>query len=173
MAPETYRIFVNESLEDIIERLLRHRSQQIDSDLREHIVDSGRTFHEVLTMASILEKESPGGEDMPMIADLFWRRFDAGIALQADSTVHYIFDGNDGSVFTTAAQRNSANLWNTYKYPGLPPGPIGTPSLAAIRAAVNPTANEYWYFITTLDTGEVKYARTLAEHNANVAKYLR
>ncbi len=173
LAPDTYRIFVDEPIEDTLERLFSHRDEQIDAALREQIAASGRSMHEVLTMASILQKESPGGSDMPMIADLFWRRLDTGMRLQADSTVHYIFGGGQGSVFTTAAQRDSDNPWNTYKFAGLPPGPIGTPSLEAIRAAANPEPNDYWFFLTTIDTGEVKYGRTLADHNANVAKYLR
>ena len=93
-------------------------------------------------------------------------------ALQADSTIHYIV-GTSGSVFTSDLDRQVDSLWNTYKYPGLPLGSIGTPSLESIKAAIYPENNDYWYFLTTLDTGKVIYAKTLAEHNINIANYLR
>ncbi len=172
MAPDTYRIFVGEPLSDTIERLVAHREEEITPALISQIQKSGHTFHEILTMASILEREVPHESDMAKVADLFWRRVDAGWGLQADSTVHYA-TGKEGDVFTTAKDRDSDNLWNTYKWKGLPPGPISTPSIGAIRAAANPEKNEAWFFLTTLDTGEVKYAKTLEEHNANVRKYLR
>lgn len=172
MAPDTYRIFVGEPLTDTFERLIAHREEEITPELITQIQKSGRTFHEILTMASILEREVPHENDMAKVADLFWRRVDAGWGLQADSTVHYA-TGKEGSVFTTAKDRESDNLWNTYKWKGLPPGPISTPSIAAIKAALNPEKNDAWFFLTTLDTGEVKYGRTLEEHNANVQKYLR
>lgn len=171
LAPETYRIFAKESFEDTLGRLINH-TETILSPLIPDIEAAGRTVHEVMTIASIVQREAPRAEDMPKIADLFWRRVDAGWGLQADSTVHYLH-GKFGEVFTTAADRTSDNPWNTYRYAGLPPGPIAAPSVAAIRAAVYPEPNEYWYFLTTLDTGEVKFARTLAEHNQNVQHYLR
>ena len=172
LAPDTYRIFVGEPLSDTVERLIEHREEQITPEVVAYIQKSGHTFHEILTMASILEREVPHESDMAKVADLFWRRVDAGWGLQADSTVHYA-TGKEGDVFTTAKDRDSDNPWNTYKWKGLPPGPISTPSIGAIRAAASPEKNDAWFFLTTLDTGEVKYAKTLEGHNANVRKYLR
>jgi UPF0755 protein len=116
-------------------------------------------------MASLLEREVRSPADKKKVSDLFWRRYAMGWALQADSTVHYVH-GKKGDVFTTSAERKIDSPWNTYKYPGLPIGPISTPSLNAIMAAIYPEKNEYWYFLTTPE-GEVKYAKTLEEHNAN------
>lgn len=171
LAPDTYSIYTNATLEEVVDKLLNHREEQLKPLLAE-IKASGRTMHEIMTMAALLEREVRTPKDKAIVADIFWKRHDANMGLQADSTVHYA-TAKEGSVFTSKADRASTNPWNTYKYPGLPPGPIATPSLASIEAAIHPTKNDYWYFLTTLDTGEVKYGKTLAEHNANVQKYLR
>jgi UPF0755 protein len=172
LAPETYRIFVGESIESILRRLVRHTDSIFTDDLLLEIEGSGRSVHQIMTLASIIERESPDGDSMPAIAGVFTKRLDADWPLQADSTVHYL-QGKFGDVFSSASDRESDNPWNTYRYRGLPPGPIAAPSITAIRAAIHPEENDYWYFITTLDTGEVKFARTLSEHNTNVSKYLR
>lgn len=171
LAPETFRVRASSTLENIITTFIRHREAQIDAR-RSQIEASGRTVYEILTIASILEKEVRGREAKQKAADLFWRRLDNGWGLEADSTVHYIIGGN-GSVFTTAKDRARDSRWNTYKYPGLPAGPISNPSIESIEAALDPIPNEYWFFITTLDTGETIFSRTNAEHNLNVQKYLR
>jgi UPF0755 protein len=172
LRPDTYRIFVDSTIASILEKLLLARDAEFTTQILADINKSGRTVHEVLTIASLLEKEVRGATNKALAADLFWRRYDSGWAMQADSSIHYIH-GTNGSVFTTKDMRESLNPYNTYKYAGLPPGPIGTPSIMAIEAAVYPEPNEFWYFITTLDTGEAKFARSLDEHNVNVQKYLR
>lgn len=171
IAPDTYRIFVDTSPEDVIIKLVAHRDGQFTEQMYDDIKKSGRSVHEVLTMAGIIEREVRAKKDKAKVADLFWRRFEANWALQADSTVHYL-SGKYGNVFTTKEDRDSLNLWNTYKYPGLPPGPISTPDIDSILAAIYPEANDDFYFITTLE-GEVKYAEDLEGHNKNVQKYLR
>lgn len=170
--PDTFRIFADSTLEEVLQKLVRERDAQFTAEMYEAITKSGRTVHEVMTVASLLEKEVRGAADKAIAADVFWKRYDAGWAMQADSSIHYIH-GNTGSVFTTADMRESLNPYNTYKYPGLPPGPISTPSLTAITAAIYPEDSPYWYFITTLDTGEAIFARDLDEHNRNVQTYLR
>ncbi len=172
LAPDTYRIFHDATLSEVIKKLLDERSTQLPIDLIAAINESGRTVHEVMIIASLLEREVRSPKDKALVADIFWRRLDTGWALQADSTVHYLTN-KSGDVFTTASDRNVDSPWNTYKYPGLPLGPIANPSPESIQAAVFPEKNDYWYFLTTLDTGEVHYGKTLDEHNANVARYLR
>jgi len=173
LRPDTYRIFESASVDDIVGKLVQGRADQFTDQMLADINAQGKTVHEILTMASILEREVRTPEDHRLVSDLFWRRNNIGMALQADSTVHYVNNTEGDTVFTTKNARNVDSLWNTYKYPGLPPGPISNPSLDAIMAAIYPEKNEYWYFLTTLDTGEVKYARTLDEHNTNVYNYLR
>lgn len=172
LAPDTFRVFSTASLQDIVQMLVDHRNAQFTEQMYADIAAARRTPFEILTLASLLEREVQHKEDMAKVADIFWKRNDAGWPLQSDASVKYIH-GLNGSVFTSAKDRDDDSLWNTYKHKGLPYGPISTPSLSAIMAAIYPERNEYWYFLTTLDTGEVKYARTLDEHNVNVAKYLR
>jgi UPF0755 protein len=172
LAPETYRVYADASLDEVIKTLESQRTTEFTPELITAITNSKRTKQEILTMASILEKEVRTAEDKALVADIFWRRHDVGMGLQADSTVHYA-TGKEGDVFTTNKDRQFDNFWNTYKYPKLPPGPISNPSMESIRAAVYPKKNDYWYFLTTLDTGEVKYARTLAEQNANAVRFLK
>lgn len=171
LAPETFNVFVNATLPEIVVKFIAEREKQIE-DLRLKIKDSDMTVFEVLTLASVLEREVRTSEDRKIVADIFLRRLKAGWLLQADSTVHYVV-GTPDSVFTSAKDRGVDSLWNTYKYSGLPAGPISSPSLSSIDAVLHPTANSYWYFLTTLDTGEVKYAKTLEEQTRNVYKYLR
>lgn len=170
LRPDTYRIFNDASVEDIIRRLVKERDKQFTDEMYAAIEKSNRTIHEIMTMASILEREVRTKKDRALVADIFWRRYDLNWALQADSTVHYIF-GLSGDVFTTPEQRASKNSWNTYEYPGLPPGPISNPSLESIMAAIYPEKNSHWYFLTD-SQGNVHYAETLKEHNENRARFL-
>ncbi|MBT4153306.1 MAG: endolytic transglycosylase MltG [Candidatus Magasanikbacteria bacterium] len=170
--PDTFRFFADASAEDILIKLLTERDKEFTDKMYKDIKLAGRSVHEVMTIASVVEREVRGAKDKAIVADIFWKRVDNGWGLQADSTVHFL-TGGTGSVFTSAADRNIDSPWNTYKYAGLPPGPISNPSIESIMAAIYPEKNGYWYFLTTLDTGEVKYGSTLDQHNANVAKYLR
>ncbi len=113
---------------------------------------------------------------MPVVAGILWNRVELGMALQADATLQYVkgYDEVEGSWWTppTVADKNLQSVYNTYRYPGLPPSPIANPGIVAIQAALNPTLTDYLYYLHDR-TGEIHYARTLEEHNANVASYLR
>lgn len=166
LAPETFRFFPDAKLFDIITKFVAERDRQfatLATSTRAH------STHDILTMASIIEKEVKHDADRPIVADILWRRVKRGWALQVDSSVHYAID-KTGDVFTTDKERKIASPWNTYKYPGLPPGPICNPGLASIKAALNPEPNDYWYFLSGRD-GKIYYGKTLEEHNAN-KKYL-
>ncbi len=171
LSPNTYRIYTDATTEDIMQKFVLARANEWSAEMFGRLAESGRTMHEVLTIASIVEREVRSDADRAKVADIFWRRFDAGWGLQADSTVHYAV-GKKGDVFTTKEDRARENLWNTYKFAGLPPGPISNPGLPSIMATLYPEKNSFWYFLTTVD-GEVKYAKTIEEHGRNVAKYLR
>ncbi|OGH64665.1 MAG: hypothetical protein A2821_04410 [Candidatus Magasanikbacteria bacterium RIFCSPHIGHO2_01_FULL_41_23] len=172
LAPDTYRVYADATVKNIISRLASQREKEFSAELQNSIKLTDRSIHEILTMAGILEREVKTKTDKAKVADIFWRRHDVGMGLQADSTVHYA-TAKEGTVFTSNEDRQTDNFWNTYKYPKLPPGSISNPSLESIMAAINPEKNGYWYFLTTLDTGEVKYARTLAEHNENARRFLK
>ncbi len=168
LAPETYRVFRDASLLDVIRKFIDQRDKQIDAAMWEDINKSGHSFYEILTVASLLEEEVQSPADKAKVADILWRRYKNNWALQLDSTVHYAVD-KTGNVFTTDKERSFDSLWNTYKYPGLPLGPISNPDLESIKAALYPEKNSYWYFLTGKD-GMVYYAKTLDEHNANKRK---
>jgi len=169
---DSFRVYNNATLEDVVYEMISHRDEQFTEEMYQVIEQSGHSVHEIITMASVLEREAKTEQDKRMIADIFWRRIEAGWVMQSDATVSYA-SRRKGDVFTTDAERASLSPWNTYQYPGLPVGPITSPSLESIMAATYPEENEYWYFLATLDTGEVKYAEDFEGHNANVRKYLR
>jgi UPF0755 protein len=168
--PDTYRLYREAGPEDIVRTMLRNFDRKIDAELRAKIEASGRSFYEIVTMASIVEREVRTDESRRRVADIFWRRYDIGMALQADSTVNYVTGKSLAAVSFEDTKVDSR--YNTYKYPGLPPGPIGNPGLAAIRATVDPLPNDAWYFLTDAE-GNVHYGRNLDEHNRNKARYLK
>ncbi|MFA6533648.1 MAG: endolytic transglycosylase MltG [Patescibacteria group bacterium] len=168
--PDTYNFYNNSDPEAVINKMLANFGNKVTPDLWAKIKASGHTLHEVLTMASILEREVNDTADRRIVADIFWRRLKIGMALQADSTVNYLTGKKTPSI--SAKDKKIDSPYNTYKYRGLPPGPINNPGLDAIIAATEPTANDYWYFLTTPE-GEVIYSQTLEEHNRAKAKYLK
>ncbi len=168
--PDTYRFFADATADDVAQKMVDTMDAQFTPDMRAELEKHGRTIHEALTVASIVEREVMDDADRATVADIFWRRLDAGMALQADSTVNYVTGGTSPSV--SDDDRRVDSPYNTYLYPGLPPGPISNPGLASLTATVFPEANGYWYFLTDAD-GAVHYARTNDEQNANKARYLR
>lgn len=167
--PDTYRFYLEAKSEEIIFKMLNNFDQKLPQDLREEIKKQGKTIFEVLILASIIEKEVPFEKDKYLVADLFYRRLKNGMPLQADSTINYI---------TGKKQRQASlddlkidNPYNTYKYKGLPPGPISNPGLDSILAAIYPQKNDWWYFLSKED-GTTIYSRTFEEHKINKTKYL-
>lgn len=135
---------------------------ELQSQLKRHSV------HEIITMASIIENEVFGAKDRKIVSGILWKRLESDWAIGADATLLYIT--KDRKI--TAEDLAIDSPYNTRKNRGLPPGPISNPSIESIQAAMYPTESEYWFYLTTLDTGEVIYSKTNEEHNANKAKYL-
>ena len=169
LAPNTYRVYKDATLQDVIDKLKTAREGEL-KPFESVVKDSGMSEKEILTLASIIEKEANTQEDMAIVADIFFRRLEQNWALQSCATVNYITGKNDPGV--CASDKKIDSPYNTYKYPGLPPGPICNPGLDAIKAVLEPKKNDYNYFMTG-DDGVMRYARTLEEHNLNVAKYLK
>jgi len=168
LAPETYRVYSDATVTDIVEKLLIERDSEL---MNLNMATSSATTNEILTVASLVEDEAKTPDDRRMVADILWRRVQAGMPLQLDSSVHYAVN-KTGDVYTTQKERDVDSPWNTYKYAGLPPGPICNPSIESIKAALNPEKNSYWYFLSGTD-GTMHYAKTLDEQDANIYKYLR
>lgn len=128
-------------------------------------------LRETVTVASIVQAESRLGEDGPKVARVIENRLDEKMPLQMDSTVHYVFQAR-GTVTTTDKERESDSPYNTYKHPGLPPGPINNPGKEALEAAAKPAEGDWLYFVTVdQKTGETKFTESYEEHQKNVKEF--
>jgi UPF0755 protein len=119
-------------------------------------------------LASLIERETKTAEERPIVAGILVNRLGIGMALQVDATIQYA-KGNWEPIISTDKNINSP--YNTYKFAGLPPGPIASPGLSSLQAAANPADTDYFYYLHD-SKGKIYYARTLAEHNENIRKYL-
>jgi UPF0755 protein len=168
--PDTYRIFADATASDIVKKMLDTFDSKLTSQMRGDITSSGKNIFDVVILASIIEREVPNNDDKKIIADIFFKRIQAGIALQSDATVNYVT--GQGRAQPTYKDLEVDSPYNTYKYRGLTPGPISNPGISSIEAVIYPTSNPYYYFLTTLDDGTVIYGRTYEEHLNNKARYL-
>ncbi|MDO8676151.1 MAG: endolytic transglycosylase MltG [Candidatus Azambacteria bacterium] len=166
--PDTYRFFKDASLSDIVSKMVANLDSKLTSDLRVAIVNSSRTTYEILTMASLIEKEVKNYADREVVSGILWKRLRAGIPLQVDTTLIYI----TGRREIYESDKKIGSPYNTYFYRGLPKGPIASPGLSAIKAAVFPKTNPYLYYLSAKD-GKTIFSKTLEEHNRNKAIYLK
>jgi UPF0755 protein len=132
----------------------------------------GLTQHQVLTLASLIEKEAKVDEERPLISAVYHNRLRKGMRLQCDPTVVYALgERYDGNI--RKPDLNVDSPYNTYRYRGLPPGPIANAGQRSLEAAVNPAPVDYLYFVATGTNGQHTFSRTLAEHSRAVQQYLR
>ncbi len=171
--PETYYIPPQFTAADIVALQKQTYDERIEP-VRAAITTSGHSEAEIIILASIIEREANDETSMKMVSGIFQNRLDIGMALQADATLEYALDAPLNELGTGELAehlREFDSPYNTYRYAGLPPTPIGNPGLTAIEAALAPTPSEYFYYITGTD-GEFYYANTLEEHNSNITHYL-
>lgn len=136
-------------------------------------LEHGRPVASVVTLASLVERETPQPEERPLVAGAFENRLQKHIPLQCDPTVIYAMqDAGQYNGTLTGADLHFPSPYNTYAHAGLPPGPIGNPGEASLRAALAPAKTDYLYFVANTHGGHF-FAATLAEHNRNVTKYRR
>ncbi len=164
--PDTYQIGANAGAQDITERMLENLEKKVTPEVRQTINDQGRSFFEIVTMASMLEKEVKTVEDKKIVAGILWKRRDSGMTLDVDSTLLYFLAGDHPSL----DDKDVDSPYNTYKY-GFPVGPICNPGIDSIKAAANPTATDYWFYLSAKD-GTTIYSKTYGEHLINKAKHL-
>lgn len=173
--PDTYYIFKDASPENIADTFLQNFDKKITPTMRNQITHSGKTLHEIVIMASLIEKEVVSDKDRQMVSGILWNRLRLGIPLQVDATISYIKKqqeqgiANDGRI--SHADLLLKSPYNTYLYHGLPAGPIGNPGLSAILAATHPTPSTYLYYLST-PAGHTIFSRTLEEHNVAKVRYL-
>lgn len=176
--PDSYEIGVRTTTRDLVRLMTEQLERRFDVGLREKGLAQGLTPHQVLTLASIIEREAAHAPERPIISAVYHNRLKIGMRLQADPTVQYAVAPIDpGAVPGGFWKRELSNAdlqmsspYNTYREVGLPPGPICNPGLESIRAAVEPAAVDFLYFVAKGD-GSHAFARTEPEHRANVNQY--
>ena len=166
--PDTYRVFKDSTAEDIVEKMLINFETKLNSEALSEIDRQGRELDDVIILASILERELRELSERKNGADVFLKRLQGGIPLQADSTVNYITKKKTPRA--SAEDLKIDSPYNTYKYRGLPPGPISNPGETSLQAAIYPTSNPYYYFLTTPE-GEAIFNITLDAHNEDKRRY--
>lgn len=167
--PDTYQFVKGMMPEEILARMVMRMRDRLSAEIVAAARARDMTVHQLLTLASIIEKEAVERSEMPLISAVFWNRLKLDMPLQADPTVQYGL-GKDRQRLTRE-DLQTESPFNTYRRPGLPPGPIASPGLPAIQAAVSPAAVNYLYFVATGDERRHRFSSTLAEHNAAVARY--
>lgn len=166
--PDTYKFPKTAKAKDIIATMVDHLRQVYSPELQVRAQELNLTQHEVLTLASVIEKETGADDEREEISAVFHNRLKKRIPLQSDPTVIYGLPAFDGNIHKK--DLSSPSPYNTYRVPGLPPGPIANPGIQAIRAALYPSNSRALYFVSRND-GTHQFSATLTEHNQAVEKY--
>jgi UPF0755 protein len=175
--PDTYQFSRMQSMHDMAAAMVRtfhqvaHQIGMIQSPETQSDVQAD--VQRTVIMASIVEKETSVAEERPLVASVYYNRLEKRIALDADPSIIYaelLAGAYSGALHH--ADTHFPSRYNTYKYPGLPPGPIANPGKSALEAAMHPAQSDYYYFVADA-AGHHRFARTIEEHNKNVAAYRR
>ena len=168
--PDSYIFVKPVTPEEILESMVRQFRRKVPPDAEKRAREAGLSLHQVVTIASIIEKETGVEEEKPIVSAVIRRRLALGMPLQMDPTVIYGVKRFDGTV--TGKDLRKAGPYNTYLNRGLPPGPIANPGLPALAAALSPSNAEYLYFVSNND-GSHTFSRTLTEHIRAVEQFRR
>lgn len=177
--PDTYLVPRAATIDQVLAIFKANYEAKYTAELQEKARKKGFTENQVLTIASLVEREANTPATMQKVASIIVKRYRNDWPLQIDATVQYILgyqekEGTWWKRHLTNQDLKTTSLYNTYAHPGLPPAPIASPGIDAIQAVVNADENTpYWFYISNTDGSEMHYARTLDEHNANIQKYLR
>jgi len=169
--PDTYRIFQDATLDEIVVKMLNNFDKKLTPEMREEIKNQGKSIYEIITMASIVEKEVRSQEDMKIVSGIFWDRIKNNQRLESCATLAYIL-GENKKIYTIE-DTEIDSLYNTYQNAGLTPGPISNPGLNAITAAIYPVYTDYNFFLSEPKEGKTIFSATYDEHLINKAKYLK
>ena len=169
--PNTYLFRWKTPVNEIIDKLLNSQDQIWNKKFAEEVYELDKSRHKILTLASIIEAETPVAAEKPRISGVYYNRLKRGMLLQADPTVQYAI-GKKNKL--THNNLDFDSPYNTYKYHGLPPGPINSPGISSIEAAINPEKHNYYYFVAKGDgSGRHNFSRNLSEHRMNISYYRR
>ncbi|GGN97335.1 endolytic transglycosylase MltG [Saccharibacillus kuerlensis] len=167
--PDTYEFGTNASEEDVVRRLVQETGTKLQSipDFDSLLQERGLTVHELMTIASLVEREAVVDSERALIAGVIDNRLKKPMKLQIDATVQYALGEQKQRLLYSDLEIDSP--YNTYKHEGLPPGPIASPSLKSIEAALQPEASDYFFYVTKKDgSGEHLFAETFAQHEQNI-----
>ncbi|MCB0456849.1 MAG: endolytic transglycosylase MltG [Flavobacteriaceae bacterium] len=177
--PNTYEVYWNTSALQFRDRMLKEYNAFWTHERNTKAQSVGLSRDQVMALAAIVQKETAKVDERPRVAGVYLNRLKAGMLLQADPTVIYAKKKVEKDFDQTIKRVLYADLeidspFNTYKYTGVPPGPIAMPDISAIDAVLNPESHHYFYFVADVTNfGYHKFAKTLAQHNANKAEYVR
>jgi len=169
--PETYSVPRDTTAAKLVGLMVGRFKQLFTPEMQQAAQALELTVREVVTLAALVEKETAQPSERPIVAAVYLNRLKIGMAMQADPTVIYALQR--AGRYNGNIRRDDLSFdspYNTYRYPGLPPGPIASPGLASLQAAVSPANVDYLYFVSRNDGSHV-FARTLVEHNENVRQY--
>ncbi|MEK3686735.1 endolytic transglycosylase MltG [Paenibacillus sp. FSL R10-2736] len=169
--PETYELAKDSTPQEVIEAMLEQLVKKLDTipEWKAKLANRGLTLHELMTVASLVEREVVVNEERPLVAGIIYNRLDKGQKLEIDATVQYLLDKQKERLYEKDLKVDSP--YNTYKQEGLPPGPISSPGLASIEAALTPEVSEYFFYVTKKDGSQAHlFAKTYKEHLANIEK---
>ena len=172
--PDTYLVPLEFSASQLVNLLESTFEAKVTVGLAQEIAESGKTLNDILILASLVEREARDMRQMQQVAGVLNNRLAIGMALQVDATLQYIKGANAQGEWWApplAGDKKIDSAFNTYLHSGLPPKPICNPSLDAIKAVLKPIDSDYLYYLHAPD-GNIYFAKTLEEHNQNIAKYL-
>lgn len=167
--PDTYFFAKDASAEDIVGKMLDNFSTRVTSEMRQEIADKNQKLPEVVTLASIIQKEVVSDNDMKLVSGIFLNRLASGQPLQSCATLAFVL-GETKKQYSIADTK-IASPYNTYENKGLTPGPICNPGINAINAAIHPESTAFNYFLSDPATGKTVFSETFDQHVANKAKY--
>lgn len=174
--PDTYLVPREITSAQFLSLLKNTFATKVTTGLSEALSANEMSLNEVLTLASLVQRESASDMEMPLVAQILLNRLEIDIPLQVDATLQYVqgYNKTEASWWQTplAEDKKLDSLYNTYQYAGLPPGPICNPGISAIEAVLNPSPTKALYYIHD-NSGKIHTANSLDEHNANINKYLR
>jgi peptidoglycan lytic transglycosylase G len=175
--PDTYRFARGASAARVVQAMIARDRQVMEDKFHVELGEAGQNLHNVVTLASLVEKETPDPSERPLIAGVFARRLKIGLPLACDPTVIYAARLDHRMLGHPLPPIHESDLafkspYNTYLHAGLPPGPIASPGEASLRAAFHPASGDALYFVSNNHGGHI-FARTLAQHLQNVARYRR
>jgi len=167
--PDTYQLPTKVTADLIVKKMLANFDNKLTNQLKTESLKSGLNMYQVVTLASIVEREVAKPEDRELVAGVFLSRLKESMPLESCATIQYIL--NDNKMQFTYEETRTPSSYNTYLNPGLPLGPIGNPGLDSIKAVINPKITEYRYFLSA--NGITYFSKTFAEHEEKKAKYLQ